>query len=55
MTTPAVLMMIVAMLLLWGGLAASIVFLRARPQVILEDPDLALDERAQTPHPDRDL
>ncbi|WP_010146514.1 methionine/alanine import family NSS transporter small subunit [Serinicoccus profundi] len=41
MTTQAVLMMIVAILVVWGGLVASILFLRAHPEVEdseLEDP-----------------
>lgn len=33
MTTQAVLMMIVAILVVWGGLVASILFLRAHPEV----------------------
>ncbi|WP_298885350.1 methionine/alanine import family NSS transporter small subunit [uncultured Serinicoccus sp.] len=44
MTTSAVLMMIVAMLVVWGGLVASVLFLRARPEVDdteLPDPDAA--------------
>lgn len=41
MNTSAVVMMVVAMLLVWGGLIAAILFLRARPEVHgLEDPDL---------------
>ena len=42
MTTSAVLMMVVAMLVVWGGLVASILFLRAHPEVDdarLPDPD----------------
>lgn len=42
MTTSAVLMMIVAMLVVWGGLVASVLFLRSRPEVddaTLPDPD----------------
>lgn len=42
MTTPAVLMMIVAMVVVWGGLLASVLFLRSRPGVeedTLPDPD----------------
>ena len=42
MTTPAVLMMIVAVLVVWGGLGASVLFLRRRPAVddeVLPDPD----------------
>ncbi|WP_131104250.1 methionine/alanine import family NSS transporter small subunit [Ornithinimicrobium sufpigmenti] len=40
MSTPAVIMMVVSMVLVWGGLVASILFMRARPQVATEDPDL---------------
>ncbi|GAA1981936.1 hypothetical protein GCM10009718_18760 [Isoptericola halotolerans] len=32
MSTEAILMMIVAMLIIWGGLIVSIVVLRARPE-----------------------
>jgi hypothetical protein len=43
MTASAVIMLIVALLILWGGLAASIVFLRNRPAVTdgpaARDPD----------------
>lgn len=58
MSTPAVIMMILALTLVWGGLAASILFMRSHPQVHLgEDPDLVLDDdgRRQAPHPTRDL
>ena len=60
MTASATVMMIVAMIIIWGGLAASILNLRARPEVsedLLEDPDLVEDDRARArlPHPDRDL
>lgn len=59
MNASAVIMMLVAMLIVWGGLIASILFLRSRPQVSdgeHEDPDLVLDdeERASLPHPTRD-
>lgn len=33
MTTSAIILLAVAILVLWGGLAASIVALRARPQI----------------------
>ena len=55
----AIVMMIVALVLVWGGLIAAILFLRSRPEVVgglHEDPDLVLDddERAHRPHPTRD-
>lgn len=60
MTGTAVTMMIVAMVVVWGGLVASILFLRARPEVgeeLLEDPDMVRDDTARLsqPHPYRDL
>ncbi len=60
MTGTAVLMMIVAMVVVWGGLIASILYLRARPEVdngVLEDPDMVREdtERLSQPHPTRDL
>ena len=57
MTAPAVIMMIVAILVVWGGLAASILYLRSRPEVdLLEGPDLVADDEARLhePHPFRD-
>jgi hypothetical protein len=57
MTAPAVIMMIVAILVVWGGLVASILWLRSRPEVdLLEDPDLIADDEARLhePHPFRD-
>lgn len=57
MSTPAVIMMILALTLVWGGLASSILFLRSQPQVEgLEDPDVVVDDDAtgQLPHPRRD-
>jgi hypothetical protein len=43
MSTGAVVMLIVALAILWGGLTASILFLRRHPQVTegpaAEDPD----------------
>ena len=58
MTGTAIAMMIVAMLVVWGGLVASILFLRSRPEVPeeqLADPDRAADDaRPRLPHPDRD-
>lgn len=51
MTTTAIIMMIVAMLVVWGGLIASILFMRSRPEVRdgpYEDPDLVLDDDARS-------
>lgn len=55
----AIVMMIVALVLVWGGLIAAILFLRSRPEVVggpHEDPDLVRDdeERGHEPHPFRD-
>ena len=60
MTGTAILMMIVAMIVVWGGLIASILYLRARPEVdngVLEDPDMVREDSARLgqPHPTRDL
>lgn len=60
MTGNAVTMMLVAMFIVWGGLIASILFLRSRPKVddsILEDPDMVREDtaRLQEPHPGREL
>lgn len=57
MTTTAIIMMIVAITIIWGGLAAAILNLRARPEVLdgPADPDEVLDHRASQPHIDRDL
>lgn len=49
MSTPAVIMMIVSMVLVWGGLVASILFMRARPQVAAEDPDLLPSDDVNLP------
>lgn len=57
MSASAVVLMIVAMVLLWGGLVAVILFLRARPETGLVEPGelVAQDEaREQQPHPTRD-
>ena len=57
MTTTSVIMMIVAILVVWGGLVASILWLRSRPEVdLLEDPDLVRDDetREHLPRPMRD-
>lgn len=56
MTGTAITMMIVAMVVVWGGLVASVLYLRSRPEVtdgLYEDPDLVRDdeERARLdPH-----
>lgn len=57
MNTSAVVMMVVSILLVWGGLIASILFMRAHPRVSVEDPDLEPgdDGRPKQPHPTRDL
>ncbi|MGD8149855.1 methionine/alanine import family NSS transporter small subunit [Ornithinimicrobium sp. Y1694] len=60
MTPVAVVMMIVAIALVWGGLIASILFLRSQPEVSdheLPDPDVDRgdQDRLSGPHPDRDL
>lgn len=50
MTGTAITMMIVAMLVVWGGLIASILFMRSRPEVLdgpYEDPDLVGDDEAR--------
>lgn len=61
MTGPAIALLVVAVLLVWGGLMASVAYLRARPEVDptllppLPEDTVAADElRAQQPHPTRD-
>lgn len=59
MNTAAIVMMLVAMLVVWGGLVASILYLRSRPEVtdgLHEDPDLVSEDvrREDEPHPFRD-
>jgi hypothetical protein len=59
MSTSAVVMMILALTLVWGGLAASILFLRSKPlahDTPYEDPDLVRDDetREHLPRPMRD-
>ncbi|OLT21736.1 putative methionine/alanine importer small subunit [Ornithinimicrobium sp. CNJ-824] len=59
MNTGAIVMMLVAMVVVWGGLVASILYLRSRPEVtdgLHEDPDLVRDDerREHEPHPFRD-
>ncbi len=61
MTGPAIALLVVAACMLWGGLCASIAFIRARPEVDtatlppLSDQLAESDERReQQPHPTRD-
>lgn len=59
MSTPAVVMMILALTLVWGGLIASILFMRSKPHAYdtpFEDPDLVINDerREHLPHPMRD-
>lgn len=61
MTGPAITLLVISMILVWGGLIASVLFIRARPAVDpatmpplppeLDDDDSA---RAEQPHPQRD-
>ncbi|EON33082.1 hypothetical protein GTC6_08684 [Gordonia terrae C-6] len=54
----AIVMLIVSITIVWGGLVASIVFLRRRPEVegLAEDPEILREDtdRASRPHPSRD-
>lgn len=59
MSTPAILMMLLAMVVVWGGLIASVLYLRARPHVTdgpEERPELLreVEERYRQPRPMRD-
>ncbi len=59
MSATAIVMLIVAISIVWGGLAASIVFLRRRPEkaeMPYEEPGLRRDDyvREHFPHPTRD-
>ncbi|MFZ2511985.1 MAG: MetS family NSS transporter small subunit [Gordonia sp. (in: high G+C Gram-positive bacteria)] len=61
MTGPAIGLLLVSALILWGGLSVSIAFIRARPEVDeatlppLADETVESDERReQQPHPTRD-
>lgn len=61
MTGPAIALLVVSMVLVWGGLIASVAFLRARPEVdddtlppLPEDAAAADAAREQRPHPTRD-
>jgi hypothetical protein len=50
MSTSAVLMMIVAVLVVWGGLVAAILHLRARPGLSEDEPPARPGPRGS--HPD---
>lgn len=43
MTAPAIIMLLVSIVIVWGGLLSAVLFLRARPQVTdgpwAQDPD----------------
>lgn len=61
MTGPAIALLIVALILVWGGLIASVLFIRARPEVdpatlppLPPESDDADAVRADQPHPKRD-
>lgn len=61
MTGPAITLLVVAVMLVWGGLVASIAYLRARPEVdpnqlppLPEDLAAADAARADQPQPTRD-
>ena len=59
MSTFAIMMLIIAVTIVWGGLVAAIVFIRRYPDVVdgpFEDPDLVHEDevRAGLPHPTRD-
>ncbi len=41
MSGPAIIMMIIALVLVWGGLVAAIVHLRAHPESADDDADLS--------------
>lgn len=47
MTGPAITMLVVSILLVWGGLVASIAHLRARPEVVAGPAAIDPDEYAQ--------
>ncbi|GAA3953263.1 MetS family NSS transporter small subunit [Gordonia caeni] len=61
MTGPAIALLVVAVILVWGGLIASVLFIRARPEVdpaslppLPPEADEADETRAAQPHPTRD-
>lgn len=61
MTGPAIALLVVAALILWGGLSVSIAYIRARPEAdpatlppLPADTAEADAERAELPHPTRD-
>lgn len=41
MTTPAIIMMIIALVTVWGGLAAAIINLARHPEVAEDEPESA--------------
>lgn len=41
MTTPAIIMMIIALLTVWGGLAAAVINLARHPEVADDEPEVA--------------
>lgn len=51
MSASAIVMMVVALVLVWGGLVAAIIQLRLRPEVsdgeLPENPDLVADDVAR--------
>lgn len=59
MTGTAIVLLLVAAVIVWGGLIASIIFLMTHPEVAdLPDADAVVDAedivRASQPHPSRD-
>lgn len=40
MTTPAIIMMVIALLTVWGGLAAAIINLARHPEVADDEPEV---------------
>lgn len=56
MSTTAIVMMVVSIVLVWGGLIASILFMRAHPQVDSVDPDPEIERAGKARRrPSRDL
>lgn len=59
MNTSAIFLMVISMILVWGGLIAAVLFLRARPEVTdladIDDETIVIDDtRDDWPHPTRD-
>lgn len=48
MTTPAIIMLIVAVCTVWGGFIAAVLHLRRTPETTDDDPDLGADDHART-------